>query len=206
MLSKRTTLAVLCAAALVACDAADSVTGPTEPSLMGGGPVPPIEEPPVIKPPVPPVEEFLPGLPVLDPFALIWKDHDGVVESARGFGHFHVSGALRTFAFVARNHADGTTDGQYQIDNRSTGIKEAGVVSCLEVVGNSAWIGGTVTHSSDPLRVGLQRTFRVVDRGDGSPPDLASLAEFRPAEACHLMLADELHELEGGDIRVRDGA
>ena len=77
MLSNRTTLAVLCAAALVACDAADSVTGPTtQPNLLGGI-VPPIEVP----------EEFLPGVPVLDPFAPVWSDDAGVIESARGGGH-----------------------------------------------------------------------------------------------------------------------
>jgi hypothetical protein len=201
MLSKRLPLAVLCAAGLVACDAADSITGPSSsPNPSGGGLLP-----------IPVETEFLPGVPVLDPFALIWNDDAGVAESARGGGHFENLGALRTFAFTAKNRADGTTQGQYQINNRGaaagTGIKEHGIVTCLEVAGRNAFIGGTITHSSDPLRVGLQRTFRVVDRGEGasSPPDLASVAEFRPAEACHLMLADELHELEGGNIQVTDG-
>lgn len=197
MLSKRTTLAVLCAAALVACDAGDSITGPSSsPNLSGGGLVP-----------IPVETEFLPGIPVLDPFALIWNDDAGVVESARGGGHFQSDGALRTFAFTAKNRADGTTQGQYQINNRSTGIKEHGVVTCLEVVGNAAWIGGVITHSNDANRIGFPRIFSVVDRGEGggSPPDQASLADVAPAESCHLTLPQPLHDLEGGNIQVRDG-
>jgi hypothetical protein len=203
MLSKRTRLAVLCAAALVACDAADSVTGPpTEPRLLGGT-VPPIEVPPVDKPPV---EEFLPGVPVLDPFG---QNEEGAVELARGYGEFHVElGALRTFAFFARNNADGTTSGQYQVDNQGpAGSKEAGTVTCLEVVGNEAWIGGVITHSSLPGREGTARVFRVVDRGDGSPPDQASLLIVGDATVtCHTRPLIPVEDLERGQIKVRDGS
>lgn len=194
MLSKRTTLTVLCAAALVACDgAADSITGP--PAVPDASLVP-IET------------DFLPGIPALDPFAPMWGDGPGVAESARGGGHFQVDGALRNFAFTARTRADGTTDGQYQINNRSTGIKEHGTVSCLEVVGNAAWIGAVITSSNDPTRIGVERMIEVVDWGEGSGnrPDEASLAEVRPAASCHLRVPQELHELDGGNLQVRDAA
>lgn len=203
MLSKRTRLAVLCAAALAACDAADSVTGPTtEPRLLGGT-VPPIEVPPVDKPPI---EEFLPGVPVLDPFG---QDEEGAVELARGFGEFHVEfgTALRTFAFFARNNRDGTTSGQYQVDNQSAaGSKENGRVTCLEVAGNEAWIGGVITHSTIPGREGTARVFRVVDRGDGSPPDQASVLIVGDATiTCHTRPFIPVDDLEKGKIQVRDG-
>jgi hypothetical protein len=199
MLSKRTTLAVLCAAALVACDAADSISGPsTEPNLSGGGlPIPPIET------------EFLPGIPVLDPFAAIWGDGPGDVESARGGGHWHIGTALRTFAFTAKNRADGTTQGQYQVDNRDvSGSREHGTVTCLEVVGNEAWIGGVITASSIAGREGTPRVFRVVDRGEGSgdPPDQASpLIVGDATVTCHVRPFIPLENLEGGNIQVRDG-
>ena len=205
MLSKRTTLAVLCAAALVACDAADSVTGPTtEPRLLGGT-VPPIEQPPIEKPPIPPVE-FLPGVPVLDPFA---DDDAGAVESARGRGQWHVTPtALRIFAFVARNNADGTTTGQYQVDNQDvSGSKENGTVTCLAVDGDQAWIGGVITHSSIPGREGTPRLFRVIERGHGAPPDQASIllvtAESRVT--CQAREPIPVQDLEEGKILVRDG-
>ena len=201
MLSKRTTFAVLCAAALVACDAADSLTGPTEPRLMGGT-VPPIEVPPIEKPPL---GEFLPGVPVLDPFA---DDDAGAVESARGRGQWHIGTALRTFAFVARNNADGTTTGQYQVDNQDVGgSRENGTVTCLAVDGDQAWIGGVITHSSIPGREGTPRLFRVIERGHGAPPDQASIlivaAESRVE--CQTRPLLPVQDLEEGKILVRDG-
>ena len=199
MVSIRISLAVLCVAALTACDAADSLTGPSSaPRPSGGGLRPPIET------------EFLPGVPLLDPFAAIWNDDAGVVESARGGGHFHVATALRTFAFTAKNRADGSTQGQYQVDNRDvSGSREHGTVTCLEVDGNQAWIGGVITHSSIPGREGTPRIFRVVDRGEGSgaPPDQASLLLVAAAgETCHGRPLLPLQDLEGGNIQVRDGA
>ncbi len=201
MLSKRTTLAVLCAAALVACDAADSVTGPSTSADPSASLVPAIEIP----------EEFLPGVPVLDPFAPVWSDDAGVIESARGGGHWHLAtGALRTFAFTAKTRADGTVQGQYQVNNRDvSGSKEHGTVTCLEVDGNEAWIGGVITHSSVPYREGIRRVFYVVDRGEGSGdrPDQASmfLVALTTAE-CHTRPYIPPEELEGGNIQVRDGA
>jgi hypothetical protein len=207
MLSKRTTLAVLCAAALVACDAADSVTGPTGPtgpSLLGG--TVPTEPPPIEKPPIPPVE-FFPGVPVLDPFIF---DDEGAVESARGRGQFHVEfgTALRVFAFVARTNADGTTTGEYQVDNQSvSGSRERGIVTCLAVDGDLAWIGGVITHSTIEGREGTPRLFRVVERGHGDPPDQASLL-IVTAEAnvtCQTRPLLPVEDLEEGKIIVRDG-
>lgn len=196
MLWKRTTLAVLCAAAVASCDAADSVTGPSAgatPSLL-----PTIET------------EFLPGVPVLDPFSHEWDDDAGVIESARGGGHWHIGTALRTFAFTAKTRADGTVQGQYQVNNRDvSGSREHGEVNCLEVDGNQAWIGGVITHSSDPTRVGIRRVFQVVDRGEGSgdPPDLASiLIPVFAADACHTRPFLAPQALEGGNLQVRDGA
>jgi hypothetical protein len=218
MIWKRLPLAMLCAAALVACDAADSVSGPGEPRPLGGTfppieqpPIdkPPLEEPPVKEPPVepPPVVEFLPGVPVLDPFA---ADDEGARELARGFGQFQVEfgTATRTFAFIARNHADGTTSGEYQIDNRSeSGSRERGVVTCLSVEGNEAWIGGVITHSTIPGREGTARVFRVIDRGDGTPPDQASLLIVGDATVtCHTRPLIPVEDLESGRIEVRDAA
>jgi hypothetical protein len=205
MLSKRIRLAVLCVAALVACDAADSVTGPPGPDLMGGT-FPPTEPPPIEKPPLPPPEEFLPGVPVLDPFA----DADEGVESARGRGQWHVDlgTALRTFAFVARNNADGTTSGQYQVDNQGVGgSRENGIVTCLAVDGDLAWIGGVITDSSIEGREGTPRLFRVVERGHGDPPDQASLLIVTAAgETCQARPLLPVEDLEEGKIVVRDAA
>ena len=203
MLSKRTRLAVLCAVAIAACDAVDSITGPSSgsPNLSGAGlPIPDVET------------EFLPGIPVLDPFASIWDDDAGVDESARGGGHWHIGTALRNFAFTAKTRKDGTVQGQYQVDNRdAAGSREHGTVTCLEVDGNQAWIGGVISASSVPGREGTPRLFRVVDMGEGSgdPPDQASPLIVLPDArvACHARPTDgvPVQPLEGGNIQVRDG-
>jgi hypothetical protein len=197
MLWNRTTLAILCAAAVLSCDAADSVTGPSagaSPSLV----------------PLPIETEFLPGVPVLDPFSHVWNDDAGVIESARGGGHWEVNTALRTFAFTAKTRADGTVQGQYQVNNRDvSGSKEHGTVTCLHVDGNQAWIGGVITHSSIPGREGLTRVFRVVDNGEGSgaSPDQATILIGGGAVvSCHSRPIIPAENLEGGNIQVRDGA
>ncbi len=203
MLSKRHALAVLCAATLVACDNVADITGPSGSSTPAPNLIPlPVET------------EFLPGVPVLDPFAPMWGDDAGVLESARGGGHYHVvGGALRTFAFTAKNRADGSTQGQYQVNNRdAAGSREHGTVTCLEVDGNDAWIGGVITHSSIPGREGTRRVFRVVDNGEGSddPPDQASPLIMGDAlVTCRtrpIPPALPVQDLEGGNIQVRDGA
>ncbi len=202
MLSKqRTTLAVLCAAALVGCDAGDSISGPSTEPTLSGSLIPPIEIP----------GEFLPGVPVLDPFAAVWNDDAGVVESARGGGHWHVTPtALRTFAFTAKTRADGTVQGQYQVNNRDVaGSKEHGTVICLHVDGDQAWIGGVITHSSVPGREGIRRVFQVVDRGEGSgdrPDQASNLLMVLTTAECHTRPYLAPQDLEGGNIQVRDGA
>jgi hypothetical protein len=174
---------------LVACDrAADTITGPAvSPDL------------------IPTLTEFLPGIPVLDPFAS--PDDAGVTESARGGGHFHNPTGLRTFAFTAQTRADGTTKGQYQINNRETGFKEHGRVTCLEVHGNEAWIGGTIERSNVPGSDGFHRVWRVIDNGEGSndPPDQISVTLGVPAAPiCSDASVLPLNDIEYGNIQVRD--
>jgi hypothetical protein len=188
MVSTRNALAVLCAAALVACDgAADAITGPDISANL-----------------IPIETEFLPGIPVLDPFAP--TSDVGVIESARGGAHYHIGTDLRTFAFTAKTRADGTTQGQYQVNNRSTGFKEHGTVSCLVVDGNEAWVGGIITNSNVPGSEGFRRVWRVVDRGEGSddPPDQMSPALPVLADACDERMPLALQDIEGGNIQVRD--
>ena len=196
MLSKRIRLAILCAAAIAACDSGDSITGPS---------ARPSASPDLISVPI--ETEFLPGIPVLDPFAAIWADDAGVTESARGSGHFHIGEALRTFAFTAKSRGDGTAQGQFQIHNRSIPAKDHGTVTCLVVDGNQAWIGGVITHSTVPERIGLGRVWRVIDNGEGSgsPPDQVTISDILPPEACRLRPFQPPENIEAGNIQVRDG-
>jgi hypothetical protein len=159
--------------------------------------------------------EFLPGIPLLDPF-VEQLDGGGVVESARGGGHMTFLDARRTFAFTAKNKSDGTTQGQFQLNNRSAdGVKEHGVVTCLEVDGDQAWIGGVVTHS-DGGTEGISRIWQVIDKGEGSTNQTDMISQAVRAarfSATHeqicrtpdaLLLFLTLQPIEDGNIQVTD--
>lgn len=152
--------------------------------------------------------EFLPGIPVLDPFAEVLSD-GSVLEMSRGSGHVTFMGERRTFAFTAKNKSDGSTQGQFQINDRAEGafFKEHGVVTCLVVVDNESWVGGVVTHSDGPT-VGISRVWRAIDNGEGSndPPDMISLAFGVAAETCLAMPPFGTIPIEDGNIQVTGAA
>jgi hypothetical protein len=108
------------------------------------------------------------------------------VASATGSGQIQVSGDLRTFTFNANTDSSGVTTGQTQGNNRNSGIKWHGTLTCLNVVGNVATMSGVVTDITpglgDPFLVGNFIQFQVIDMGEGqnAPPDLISLTLFFP--------------------------
>jgi hypothetical protein len=196
MLSIRHAIPVILATTFMACaDAAGPVQPSPSLSLLGEG-------------------EFLPGIPILDPFAEILSD-GSVIESSRGSGHIFFMNERRTFAFTAKNKSDGTTQGQFQINNRADGpfFKEHGVVTCLVVDGNQSWVGGYVTHS-DGGTEGISRVWRAIDNGEGTnePPDMITLAQsFGPSGTESICLARPpladafLQPIDDGNIQVTDG-
>jgi hypothetical protein len=202
MLSIRHGLDLICAAALMACADAAGPVGPPSPSASLS--LPELET------------EFLPGIPVLDPF-VEQLDDGGALESARGGGHITFLDGRRTFAFTAKNKSDGTTQGQFQLNNRAQfGVKEHGVITCLEVDGNEAWVGGFVTHS-DGRTEGLSRVWRVMDNGEGSSDQTDMITRaltFGSAGTEEICRMRELmnpplappRPIDDGNIQVTDGA
>jgi hypothetical protein len=137
-----------------------------------------------------------------------------VVASATGSGHFSlgVNQLYRTFSFTARQHSDGTDEGQAQLRNRSaanTPIHMA--LNCLRVTGNTATMSGTVTSIADPqppfFVEGSRVAFTVVDNGQGSaPPDLISLVFFFgtvPPLNCEVLFFAPTSVVENGNVQVR---
>jgi hypothetical protein len=192
MHSTQRAAAVLFAAALLACDqGADTIMSP-DPSydLLSLA------------------TEFLPGIAVLDPFA--HGDDHGVVESARGGGHVHVDGEWRTFAFTAKNFPDETTKGQFQLQNRATGLKVHGEVTCLVVDGNTAYVGAIITHSNVFANEGQTVVWIVRDNGEGSESQADQISGLRPTglppgdQLCRARLPQPLVRIESGNIQVTD--
>ena len=89
------------------------------------------------------------------------------VHQATGGGTVDDHGVHDTHAFAARIDGSGNVFGEAEFQLRSLGLTMHVDVACLSVVGNNAWLSGTITTSSDRTRVGQQVLFRVEDNGEG---------------------------------------
>jgi len=116
----------------------------------------------------------------------------GVVASASGSAHRIrplPDGELWVLSFNAQKSADGTVTGYAHIDRKDLGIAWDVEVTCLSVVGNTAWIGGIIRNARGGVaRDGTVSYFYVIDQGEGEsdPVDRAS--------------AVRLNDLAGEDI------
>ena len=84
---------------------------------------------------------------------------DGIIFGAGGDGNY---------SLVANMDNNGNVSGQWQdAFTRNPGWHMR--VTCLTVVGNTAWIGGVITQASDNTLIGLPTLTKVVDNTrDGS--------------------------------------
>jgi hypothetical protein len=104
----------------------------------------------------------------------------GIVASANGAGQITSGGEWRTFSFTARTDSSGNSSGQAELFSRAADLRVHMVLDCLQVVGNTATMSGTVTlDNMNGAYVGLPMWFRVVDNGSGKDsPDLISRVAF----------------------------
>jgi hypothetical protein len=112
--------------------------------------------------------------------------------------------------------AAGTVTGEFEFFSRSGNLRVHGDVICLQIVGNRAWMGGRIRHSSDPTRAraGTESFWRLADNGEGrgAPPDQTSLMFVnQPSGSAELYCramppAPPLIQVQMGNIQVRDKA
>lgn len=126
--------------------------------------------------------------------------------SATGSGHFDLNGELRAFTFSAITHDDGTVTGQAQLNALAIDFYEHIRIDCLQVVGNTAYISGTITRSARADFVGGTAVFSVQDNGEGADAQdqislIHSFAESAPGQ-CRVehRLADR--PIEQGNVQV----
>jgi hypothetical protein len=102
------------------------------------------------------------------------------VHSASGGGTVDWPGGRVTYGFNAQVDASGAVKGQAEFHHRDAGITDHVDINCLTVVGNDAWLGGTITSSDNPAVVGLEIVWRVQDNGEGNAaaPDQTSTVVF----------------------------
>lgn len=120
---------------------------------------------------------------------------------------------LQEFGFTARLASDGSADGWFDYRDVEDGapFTAGGEVTCLTVIGEDAWIGGTITKSNEPTFVGLGGWWHVTDNGQGagSSPDITTFLGVGSLEATAAFCADHPpyrfpFPIDGGDIQVRD--
>ncbi len=139
-----------------------------------------------------------------------------VVAIVTGSGQSHRpsgawAGVWRTFSFNARKYADGTVEGMFQGNNHGKPSKFKGVITCFEIDGNEAWIGGIMNSN------GTLRGFRVVDNGEGSNASSDQISYVGNVqnngfkiwvdeiEYCNDQLPwPGLVEIEGGNVQIRN--
>ncbi len=120
----------------------------------------------------------------LDPDDLVLASDQGgaVLQTVTGggradlttFGPAGYEGFMETYGFTARKTAYGGVSGNLHADwSELDGVVMDLDIVCLSVVGNSAYLGGFVTASSDPgyIPVGLAMAWKVTDYGEGQAED-----------------------------------
>ena len=111
-----------------------------------------------------------------------------VVQAAAGGGStvdFH-------FGFTAQPHSNGNVAGTVTGNAQVVFVAPNGGplhidVNCLEIVGNDAYMSGTLAYSAFGLTKGTEMLFGVQDDDSAAKPDLISDIFFSPAPAhtCH---------------------
>lgn len=144
---------------------------------------------------------------------------NSVVASASGNSQFEIHDMfgfelidVRTFAFNVQKRADGTVTGRYEHRSFDDGEQfyVRGPLTCLNVDGGRAWVGGIIEDSSLPPVIGWEMWFQVEDNGQGAgdPPDWSTLVGASPAAGSAQEYCDDAPDvnfpfnIEHGNIRV----
>jgi hypothetical protein len=139
----------------------------------------------------------------------------GVVASASGAAHRIrplPDGELWVLSFSAQKSDDGTVTGYAHVDRKDLDVSWDVEVTCLSVVGNTAWIGGIMRNSRGALpRDGAVSYFYVIDKGEGEnePVDRASAIRLNDAAGedqafCNLRpLLLPASDIAHGNVQVR---
>ncbi len=114
-----------------------------------------------------------PVAPTADQSPKVSLDKKGrVVHQVVGSGNMKYEGKIIVSTFTAREYADGTVDGQYEINMQSLfQAKEHGNVLSLKVYydvpgyGTVAIIGGQIKNSTVPEQLDIYECYVIVDNG-----------------------------------------
>lgn len=152
---------------------------------------------------------------------------NGVIASATGSGHVRrPDGGIRKFTVNAVKHSDGRVSGHYDLNVgpiqilKDDGVtppllKFKGTITCMTVIGNSAYLGGVVdSHTNGELFFGRGDftgvAIELIDGGDDSVADqISSVFVYfpgnptTPQDYCDAPVPGPVFPIEQGNITVR---
>lgn len=163
---------------------------------------------------------------ILEPGADVGRPQQataGVVASVHGSGHrVLVEGTsdrvVRRFTIAADGMADGTASGRYNLVIGPGALKARGSVTCVNVTGNRAFVGGDVDPGyleaifpPDIVELITGIALEFVDNGEGpdaAPDEISALAFFLsnptgPQDWCDAATPGGVSPIDMGDIQVR---
>jgi hypothetical protein len=147
--------------------------------------------------------------------ALVAGDDRGIVASVTGHAEntFYGGELLRNVSFSARQHADGRVEGNFEVvlqgPGRFSGYPDEGTqpihfqVTCLEVEGKRAWIGGRIVAPKNDPYLGGEDVWYVEDGGE-TGPDRVAVYIGAPARRCVEKFPTLGSPSERGELTVRD--
>jgi hypothetical protein len=100
-------------------------------------------------------------------------------SSVNGSGTITFGSSVEHISVNARGGATPTAgSGRVTFEDKAAGGNVNGQISvnCVKIVGNTATVSGTVTHSNDKSLIGKEGVFQVVDNGKRA--DFASIINF----------------------------
>jgi hypothetical protein len=77
------------------------------------------------------------------------------------------SGTFRSFSFSARKYADGTVMGELQLNSRGFDMFVRIKIDCLGLDGNTSYMSGLISHTSNPVEGELGELNRAIVRDNG---------------------------------------
>lgn len=155
--------------------------------------------------------------------------HVSALSSATGSGHVRrADGGIRKFTISAIQHADGSVSGEYDLKAGPIRLlQEAGIhppqvsfhgtITCMTVVGNSAYLGGVVDRQKNAvIALGTDEftgvAIELIDNGNGpeaEPDQISSIAFYvpgspsTPQDYCDAPTPGTVFPIEQGNITVR---
>lgn len=132
----------------------------------------------------------------------------GIVASATGSAHYMSGGELRTMGFSAVAKADGSAEGEFQVNLHAIGRYFHVSVTCMVVRNDTAWVAGIIDRTDHPAIIpGRVSYFWTTDKGEGQNtlPDEMSTARINDVAGsdqvfCGLKPDEAFSRLPGNEL------